>query len=57
MYPTFADITSDKVIEQILRRAKSDNPRIRNLAKVFLEDYCTAEQVQSVQALQDTQHN
>ncbi|XP_069981351.1 armadillo repeat-containing protein 7 [Penaeus vannamei] len=51
------DITSDKVIEQILQRAESDNPRIRNLAKVFLEDYCTPEQVQCVKASQDTQHN
>lgn len=57
MYPMFTDITSDKVIEQILQRAESDNPRIRNLAKVFLEDYCTPEQVQCVKASQDTQHN
>lgn len=42
---TVSEITSTKVVKQMLIRAKSDNPRIQNLAKIFLLDYCTPEQV------------
>lgn len=40
-----SEITSTKVVKQMLSKAKSDNPRIQNLAKIFLLDYCSPEQV------------
>lgn len=40
-----SEITSIKVLKQMLNRAKSDNPRVQNLAKIFISDYCTAQQV------------
>ncbi|XP_042240789.1 armadillo repeat-containing protein 7-like isoform X2 [Homarus americanus] len=40
-----ADITGTEVVQQILVKANGDNPRIRNVAKIFLNDYCTPEQV------------
>ncbi|XP_045614110.1 armadillo repeat-containing protein 7 isoform X3 [Procambarus clarkii] len=46
-----ADITSTEVVQQMLIRSNSENPRIRNLAKIFLEDYCTSDQIKRVQTI------
>lgn len=45
----FSDISSTKVIKQMLTKAKSGNPRIQNLAKIFILDYCTSEQVRKTE--------
>lgn len=44
-----SEITSTKAVRQVLSKAKSDNPRIQNLAKIFLSDYCTTEQVREAE--------
>ncbi|KAK3926162.1 Armadillo repeat-containing protein 7 [Frankliniella fusca] len=41
-------ITSVEIIECMVRFSSSANPRLRNLANVFLEDYCTPHQVTEV---------
>lgn len=38
-----AEITCPDIVECMKRLSKSQNPRIRNLAQIFLEDYCTPE--------------
>ncbi|XP_043924744.1 armadillo repeat-containing protein 7 [Protopterus annectens] len=40
-------ITTVPVVECMLRFSLSSNSRLRNLAIVFLEDYCTPEQVEN----------
>ncbi|XP_071455360.1 armadillo repeat-containing protein 7-like [Hetaerina americana] len=40
-----SEITSPAIIDSMLRLSKSQNPRIRNLAVIFLEDYCSPEQL------------
>nr|CAD7442979.1 unnamed protein product [Timema bartmani] len=44
-----SDITSVQVIECMLRFSTSRNARLRNLAMVFLEDYCLPEEVDCCQ--------
>lgn len=40
-----AEITDGNVVRQVVTLTTSDDPRIRNLANIFLDDYCTPEQV------------
>ncbi|XP_050402695.1 armadillo repeat-containing protein 7 isoform X2 [Patella vulgata] len=46
------DITSLPVVECMLRFSKSNNKRLCNLARVFLEDYCTKEKIQDAENFQ-----
>lgn len=39
------EIASRSIIQQVLQLTSSDNKRIINLATIFLEDYCTTEQI------------
>ncbi|KAK4322612.1 hypothetical protein Pmani_006643 [Petrolisthes manimaculis] len=39
------EITNNSVVRQMVTLTTSDDPRIRNLANIFLVDYCTSEQV------------
>ncbi|XP_073444132.1 armadillo repeat-containing protein 7 [Dendrobates tinctorius] len=45
------EITSQPVVECMLRFSLSTNRRLSNLANVFLEDYCTETQVQEAQTV------
>ena len=47
-----ADITSVPVIDAMLHFANSKNPRLKNLAVVFLEDYANAKDVAMVREAQ-----
>ncbi|KAM4692452.1 armadillo repeat-containing protein 7 [Rhinophrynus dorsalis] len=49
-----ADITTPAVVECMVRFSLSTNRRLRNLATIFLEDYCSEQQVQ--QAREQSQH-
>jgi len=40
-----AETTDSAVVQCMLRFSLTENPRLRNLASVFLQDYCTQEQV------------
>ncbi|KAJ4427263.1 hypothetical protein ANN_24881 [Periplaneta americana] len=40
-----AEITTPEIVDCIFRLSRSRNTRLRNLATIFLEDYCTTEQV------------
>ncbi|XP_077056895.1 armadillo repeat-containing protein 7 [Siphateles boraxobius] len=40
-----AETTDSAVVQCMLRFSLTQNPRLRNLASVFLQDYCTQEQV------------
>lgn len=42
------DITTASVIDCMLRYSESPNTRLSNLAKIFLEDICSPEQINSV---------
>lgn len=42
------DITTASVIDCMLRYSESPNARLSNLAKIFLEDICSPEQISSV---------
>ncbi|XP_053309240.1 armadillo repeat-containing protein 7 [Spea bombifrons] len=46
-----ADITTPAVVECMVRFSLSSNCRIRNLATIFLEDYCSEKQVQEARSL------
>ncbi|KAM9296684.1 armadillo repeat-containing protein 7 [Gastrophryne carolinensis] len=46
-----AEITIPPVVECMLRFSLSDNPRLGNLAKIFIEDYCTEQQVEEAKSL------
>lgn len=37
----FADIVNPSVVGHVLRHSRSDNPKLRNVANVFLTDLCT----------------
>ncbi|NP_001085829.1 armadillo repeat containing 7 L homeolog [Xenopus laevis] len=50
-----ADITTPAVVECMVRFSISTNRRIRNLATIFLEDYCSDKQVQEAKEL--SQHS
>ncbi|CAH2302438.1 armadillo repeat-containing 7 [Pelobates cultripes] len=52
-----ADITSPPVVECMVRFSLSGNRRIRNLATVFLEDYCSEKQVQEARAQSQHTHS
>jgi hypothetical protein len=39
------DVTSREIVDCMLRFSRSRNTRLKNLATIFLEDYCTPEQV------------
>jgi hypothetical protein len=39
------EITSPEIVDCMLRFSRSQNTRLKNLATIFLEDYCTPEQV------------
>ncbi|XP_069701949.1 armadillo repeat-containing protein 7 isoform X1 [Periplaneta americana] len=39
------EITTPEIVDCIFRLSRSRNTRLRNLATIFLEDYCTTEQV------------
>ncbi|XP_028824687.1 armadillo repeat-containing protein 7-like [Denticeps clupeoides] len=43
------DTTHPAVVQCMLRLSLSQNPRLRNLASVFLQDFCTQEQVAGAQ--------
>lgn len=40
--------TDEAVVQCMVRLSLSENPRMRNLATVYLEDYCPEEQVRKV---------
>lgn len=40
-----AETTDSAVVQCMLRFSLTQNPRLRNLALVFLQDYCTQKQV------------
>ncbi|KDR24413.1 armadillo repeat-containing protein 7-like [Zootermopsis nevadensis] len=42
------DITSPEIVDCMLRFSRSRNTRLKNLATIFLEDYCTPDQVAEV---------
>uniref|UniRef100_A0A6G5ADG1 Uncharacterized protein n=1 Tax=Rhipicephalus microplus TaxID=6941 RepID=A0A6G5ADG1_RHIMP len=42
------DITTASVIDCMVRYSESPNTRLSNLAKLFLEDICSPEQINSV---------
>ncbi|XP_069608267.1 armadillo repeat-containing protein 7 [Ranitomeya imitator] len=46
-----AEITTQPVVECMLRFSLSTNCRLRNLANVFLEDYCSEAQVQEARTV------
>jgi hypothetical protein len=39
------EVTSPEIVDCMLRFSRSRNTRLKNLATIFLEDYCTPEQV------------
>lgn len=39
------EVTSPEIVNCMLRFSRSQNARLRNMATIFLEDYCTPEQV------------
>jgi dihydroorotase len=39
------EVTSPEIVDCMLRFSTSHNTRLKNLATIFLEDYCTPEQV------------
>lgn len=39
------EVTSPEIVDCMLRFSRSQNTRLKNLATIFLEDYCTPEQV------------
>ncbi|XP_041360227.1 armadillo repeat-containing protein 7-like isoform X2 [Gigantopelta aegis] len=45
------EITCLPVVECMLRFAEAQNKRLSNLANVFLQDYCSKEQVQAAQEI------
>ncbi|XP_063816730.1 armadillo repeat-containing protein 7 isoform X2 [Pseudophryne corroboree] len=45
------EITTPPVVECMLRFSLSTNRRLSNLANIFLEDYCTEQQVQEARTL------
>ncbi|KAG8564929.1 hypothetical protein GDO81_012639 [Engystomops pustulosus] len=47
-----ADISTRPVVECMLRFSLSTNRRLSNLANVFLEDYCTEEQVREARSVE-----
>ncbi|KAM4623911.1 armadillo repeat-containing protein 7 [Polymixia lowei] len=53
-----SEITDPAILQCMFRFSLSDSPRLRNLATVFLQDYCTEEQVaraeQQMQGQQQT---
>lgn len=49
------DITSLPVTDAMLQLSASRNPRLRNLATVFLEDYCHKRMVDELKAKRDQQ--
>ncbi|XP_075033966.1 armadillo repeat-containing protein 7 [Mixophyes fleayi] len=48
---SIAEITAPPVVECMLRFSLSANRRLSNLANVFLQDYCTEQQVQEARTL------
>lgn len=42
---TQASITTPEIINKVLHYQASSNPRLKNLGTVFLEDYCSSEQI------------
>lgn len=48
------EIASVQIIDAMLRFSKSSNPRLSNLAKVFLEDYCNGAQIAEAIRVQNT---
>uniref|UniRef100_A0A673L2U1 Armadillo repeat-containing protein 7-like n=2 Tax=Sinocyclocheilus rhinocerous TaxID=307959 RepID=A0A673L2U1_9TELE len=44
-----AETTDGAVVQCMLRFSLTQNPRLRNLASVFLQDYCTQQQVDRAQ--------
>lgn len=42
---TITEITSPEIVGCMLQFSRSQNTRLKNLATIFLEDYCTPEQV------------
>ncbi|XP_014679067.1 PREDICTED: armadillo repeat-containing protein 7-like isoform X2 [Priapulus caudatus] len=49
------EITELAVVDCMLRLQRSTNPRLSNMAAVFLADYCTAEQVAEAQRVSSLQ--
>ncbi|XP_061191507.1 armadillo repeat-containing protein 7-like isoform X2 [Saccostrea echinata] len=48
-----AEITALPIVECMLRFSESTNPRLSNLAKVFLEDYCDRSQIEAAKQVQE----
>lgn len=46
---TRSNITNTPIVQCMLRFSLSESPRLRNLAAVFLQDFCSEEQVAQVQ--------
>ena len=47
-----SDITSPEILDCMIQFSTSQNARIRNLANVFLEDYCKPEEVEAARQAQ-----
>ncbi|XP_050438134.1 armadillo repeat-containing protein 7 isoform X2 [Adelges cooleyi] len=41
------DIINPSIVGCVLHYAQSENPRLRNVAKIFLEDFCTEKDIQT----------
>ncbi|XP_041075953.1 armadillo repeat-containing protein 7 [Polyodon spathula] len=48
-----SQITAPPVVECMLRFSLSENKRLSNLAEVFLQDYCSPEQLERARSLQE----
>ncbi|ESO92605.1 hypothetical protein LOTGIDRAFT_120484 [Lottia gigantea] len=51
------DITKTPIVECMLRFSQSKDKRLSNLASVFVEDYCTPEQISEAEKLQAQLNN
>jgi hypothetical protein len=43
----FSDIVNPSIVGSILSHAQSENPRLRNVAKIFLTDFCNEQDIHS----------
>ncbi|XP_034049240.1 armadillo repeat-containing protein 7 [Thalassophryne amazonica] len=53
---SFSELTDPAILQCMLRFSLSESPRLRNLAKVFLQDCCTEEQVATAEQQMQGQH-
>lgn len=46
----FTDIVNPSIVGCMLLHARSENPKLRNVANIFLTDFCTEHDIQSAVA-------